>query len=164
MFPSPNVFEIIALPPVPIIKPIVPIIIIAGIIKFIDANALFPTTFETNIPSTTPYIDVNTIIIIVGNVNFINFLYVKCSDKLISTFFFSKPISLSVKFSSESAFCLQRFIFDSIFAYTKIFIGLYSFKMLLAPLPTIIAFPFSEIFFIYFSDIFVSLLSIKNSN
>ena len=32
---------------------------------------MFPTTFETNIPSTTPYIDVNTIIIIVGNVNLI---------------------------------------------------------------------------------------------
>ena len=46
---------------------------------------------------------------------------------------------------SESAFCLQRFIFDSIFAYTKIFIGLYSFKMLFTPLPTIIAFPFLNI-------------------
>lgn len=81
--PSPIVFETKALPPVPIMKPIEPNIINAGIIKFTAANPSEPTQFDTNIPSTTPYIDVNIIIIIVGIVNFINFLYVKFSDNCI---------------------------------------------------------------------------------
>lgn len=72
--PSPSVFEIIALPPVPNIKPIVPTIISAGIIRLTDAKALPLTTLEINNPSTTPYIEVNIIITIVGNVNLTNFL------------------------------------------------------------------------------------------
>ena len=71
--PIPRVRETSALPPVPIINPIEPNIIIAGIIRLTDANALLPATFDINSPSTTPYIDVNIIIIIVGIVNFINF-------------------------------------------------------------------------------------------
>ena len=86
MSPSPIVFDTNALPPVPIINPIVPNIISAGIIRLTAAKLSEPTTFDTNIPSTTPYIDVNIIIIIVGIVNFISFSYVKCSDSSIFIF------------------------------------------------------------------------------
>ena len=52
--PSPIVFETKALPPVPIINPIEPKIIKAGMIKLTPANASVPTQFDTKIPSTTP--------------------------------------------------------------------------------------------------------------
>lgn len=40
--PSPSVLETIALPPVPIISPTVPIIIITGIIRLTAANGVLP--------------------------------------------------------------------------------------------------------------------------
>lgn len=62
--PSPSVFATSALPPVPTMKPMPPSIIMNGIIRFIAANGILPTKLETNRPSTTPYIEVNTIIMI----------------------------------------------------------------------------------------------------
>ena len=43
-----------ALPPVPIINPKAVSPIIKGIIRFIEAKAVFPTKLETKSPSTTP--------------------------------------------------------------------------------------------------------------
>ena len=83
--PSPSVFDTMALPPVPIINPTEPSIITTGIIRLTAANASLPTKLDTNTPSTTPYIDVNIIIIIVGNVNLISLPYEKWSDNFIFT-------------------------------------------------------------------------------
>ena len=72
--PSPKVLEINALPPAPSIKPIAPSIIKTGIIKLTDLNSSSPAKFETKNPSTTPYMDEKTIIIIEGSVNLMSFL------------------------------------------------------------------------------------------
>ena len=72
--PSPNVFATIALPPVPIINPIVTTAIRNGITKLTAAKCVFPTKLDTNNPSTTPYIDVHIIISIDGNTNLNNLL------------------------------------------------------------------------------------------
>ena len=52
-FPSPSVFAISALPPVPKTEPTAPIIIRTGMMKFTAAKGVFPTKFETKKPSTT---------------------------------------------------------------------------------------------------------------
>ena len=52
-FPSPRVFATMALPPVPIINPKAVSPIIKGIIRLIEAKAVFPTKLETKSPSTT---------------------------------------------------------------------------------------------------------------
>lgn len=65
--PSPSAIDTTALPPVPIRKPTVPIPMSSGIIRLIAANEVLPAKLETKKPSTTLYIDVNTIIIIDGN-------------------------------------------------------------------------------------------------
>jgi len=72
--PSPKARAISALPPVPSIKPKAPTKVVSGKIIFTEEIALLPTKFETNIQSTTLYIDVNTIIIIDGKVNLSNLL------------------------------------------------------------------------------------------
>ena len=74
-FFSPRVLDTMALPPVPTIKPVEPSIIITGIIRFTAANASLPTQFDTNTPSTMPYIDVNIIMAIVGSVKRMSLLY-----------------------------------------------------------------------------------------
>ena len=74
MLPSPIVFDISAEPPAPNIKPNAPSIIINGYMKLSAANSVSPAKFETKKPSTTPYIEENTIIIILGIVNLISFL------------------------------------------------------------------------------------------
>ncbi len=51
--PSPSVFATMALPPVPIIKPSALKPIRKGMMRLIAANAVFPTKFDTNNPSTT---------------------------------------------------------------------------------------------------------------
>ena len=79
-FCSPSVLATMALPPVPIIKPNAEIPIINGMIRLIAAKAVLPTKLDTNNPSTTLYMDVKIIIMIDGNTNRNNFLYVKCSD------------------------------------------------------------------------------------
>ena len=48
------ILAINALPPVPNINPITPVIIRNGMIKFTAANDVFPTKFDTKNPSTTP--------------------------------------------------------------------------------------------------------------
>ena len=45
--------------------------------RLTEANAVFPTKFDTKNPSTTPYIEVNTIIIIDGRQNLISLGSVK---------------------------------------------------------------------------------------
>ena len=67
--PSPSVLATSALPPAPIIKPKPPRIIMNGITRLIAANDTFPAKLDTKKPSTTPYIDVNTIIITDGRQN-----------------------------------------------------------------------------------------------
>ena len=67
--PSPMVFATSALPPVPIIKPNPPRIIMNGITRLMAAKGTLPTKLDTNSPSTTPYIEVNTIITIGGRLN-----------------------------------------------------------------------------------------------
>ena len=52
--PSPMVFEMSALPPVPNIKPMEPRIIRNGMMKLTAAKGVLPTKFETKNPSTTP--------------------------------------------------------------------------------------------------------------
>ena len=52
--PSPSTRETSAVPPVPSIKPIAPRMMRNGIIRLMDANAVFPAKFDTNNPSTTP--------------------------------------------------------------------------------------------------------------
>ena len=68
-FFSPRHFATSALPPVPIMNPTPPSIIRNGITRFTEANAVLPTKFDTKYPSTTPYIDVKTIITIDGRQN-----------------------------------------------------------------------------------------------
>jgi len=93
-------------------NPIAPNIISTGIIRFTAAKASLPTQFDINIPSTTPYIEVNIIITIVGIVNLINFLYVKCSDNCIFIFpYFSSSTS---KFSNN---CNNFVYFSFILSY-----------------------------------------------
>ena len=55
-----------ALPPVPNIKPAHPKIISMGMIKLTAAKGVLPAKLDTKNPSTTPYTDVNTIIMIDG--------------------------------------------------------------------------------------------------
>ena len=57
-----------AVPPVPIIKPRLPRIMINGITKLMEANAVFPAKFDTKNPSTTLQIEVKIIMIMEGNV------------------------------------------------------------------------------------------------
>ncbi len=52
--PAPMVMAMMALPPVPNIKPTAPRIIKNGMIKFTAAKGVFPTKFDTKKPSTTP--------------------------------------------------------------------------------------------------------------
>ena len=66
---TPRHFATSALPPVPIMNPTPPSIIRNGITRFTEANAVLPTKFDTKYPSTTPYIDVKTIITIDGRQN-----------------------------------------------------------------------------------------------
>ena len=82
-FFSPRVIATSALPPVPNMKPTPPNIIRNGIIRLMAAKASLPTKLETNRPSTTQYIDVNTIITIDGNTKRRSLLYVKWSDNWI---------------------------------------------------------------------------------
>jgi len=58
-------------------KPTVESIIRNGIIRFIAANGVFPAKFDTKKPSTTPYIDVNIIMPMLGSVKRIKRPYVK---------------------------------------------------------------------------------------
>ena len=54
-----------------------------GITRLMAAKGTLPTKLDTNSPSTTPYIEVNTIITIGGRLNRHIFLYVKWSDNWI---------------------------------------------------------------------------------
>ena len=89
---SPIVFATMALPPVPNINPIAPSIIRNGMMKLTAVNCDFPTKFDTKKPSTTTYIDVNTIIMIDGKVNRRSFPYVKLSEICIFIFTSFFPI------------------------------------------------------------------------
>ena len=76
----PKVYAMSAVAPVPTIKPNVPSIIKKGITRFTAANATLPAKLETKIPSTTPYTELKTIMIIDGMANRISLPYVKCSE------------------------------------------------------------------------------------
>ena len=73
-FFSQRVFEINALHQLPIINQMEAIINNTGTVKFTAVKASFHTKFDTKKPSTTPYIELNNIIIMVGAVNHNNFL------------------------------------------------------------------------------------------
>ncbi len=75
--PSPIYFDISATPPVPNRKPAALSIITTGMMKLSAVNAILPAKFDTKSPSTTPYIDVNTIMAIDGTVNLISLPIVK---------------------------------------------------------------------------------------
>ena len=53
----------------PTIKPTPPSIITNGIIRLIDAKEVLPAKLDTKKPSTTPYMDINTIIATDGSTN-----------------------------------------------------------------------------------------------
>ena len=67
-------FATMALPPVPNINPTAASSIRKGIIKFTAAKGVLPAKLDTKNPSTTPYTDVNTIIIMEGRVKRSSFL------------------------------------------------------------------------------------------
>ena len=69
LLPSPNVLATKALPPVPSIKPMAPMIIAIGKAIFTAESAISPTRLDTNSPSTTLYNDAITIVTIEGSVN-----------------------------------------------------------------------------------------------
>lgn len=73
-FPSPNVLETMALPPVPIMNPMEPSPIRRGMVRLIAANGVFPTKLDTKSPSTMLYKDVQTIMTTDGSTNLISFL------------------------------------------------------------------------------------------
>ena len=52
--PSPSVMPTMAEPPVPSMKPMVPISIGSGMMRLTAAKAVLPTKFETHRPSTMP--------------------------------------------------------------------------------------------------------------
>ena len=52
--PSPRVMPTMALPPVPSIKPTVPMSMGSGMIRLTAAKAVLPTKLETHRPSTIP--------------------------------------------------------------------------------------------------------------
>jgi len=58
-----------ALPPAPIISPTEANTITTGQMMFTAASAVLPMKFDTKMPSTTVYSDVNIIIAMVGSVN-----------------------------------------------------------------------------------------------
>ena len=67
--PSPKVLATMAVPPVPNISPTVDRIIRNGMMRFRAAKGVFPAKLDTKNPSTTPYMDVNTIMPMDGSVN-----------------------------------------------------------------------------------------------
>ena len=80
---------ITALPPVPSIMAMPIMTLITGNTMFTADSASVPIIFDINTPSTIWYTDMNTIIIMVGIVNFIILLKFIFLIRFVSIFYFS---------------------------------------------------------------------------